>query len=76
MTVIDTADDMTWLAETIPYAMAADYAIAIVHGNEDCPDKVELFRRNDYQCSPRVLERNDDETSEHYGRYAVTSFGE
>lgn len=46
---------MAWLAETY-YKAAKSYACAILYGNEDAPDKIELYARNHVACKPTVLQ--------------------
>ncbi len=55
MTVLYTKEDMEWLAN-VHFKAARAYKLAILHGNEDSPAKVELFRRNHYKCKPTVVE--------------------
>ena len=52
-------DNMTWLAEVHLPIAAAGFVCAILYGNEDCPDRVELFARNHYKCKPVVAEHDD-----------------
>jgi hypothetical protein len=58
----DQSTDLAWLANTHmqPFSeqvMAS--ACAILHGNEDAPEKVELFAVNDYRCMPTVFVQNE-----------------
>ncbi len=57
-TFLESAEDMAWLTEQYPEA--AGHVCAILHGNEDSPRRVELYRRNHYQCVPTVLEPDSD----------------
>jgi len=69
MTSLDTKEDMEWLAST-HCKTARAYKLAILHGNEDSPDKIELFAKNDYRCKPTVFVRGDE------GDYILKSFGQ
>ena len=52
-------DNMTWLAEVHLPIAAAGFVCAILYGNEDCPDCVELHARNHIKCKPVVAEHDD-----------------
>jgi hypothetical protein len=56
---LETPEDMAWLVE-MHCAVARNYACAILHGNEDSPNKIELFARNDVRCKPTVLEIDEN----------------
>lgn len=51
-----TGDDLDWLFDThakrAPQADKDRTQFAILHGNEDSPDKIELFDRNRYDADP------------------------
>lgn len=53
MTALERQDDLKWLSDVhgIPTEGAA---IAIIHGNEDSPNKVEVYAENDVNCVPDV----------------------
>lgn len=55
MKFLETAEDMAWLAE-VHHTGAAAYACAILHGNEDAPERIELYARNHVACKPTVLQ--------------------
>jgi len=55
----DNHDNMTWLAEVHLPIAAAGFECAILYGNEDSPEKVELFARNHYKCKPVVAEYDE-----------------
>lgn len=59
-TFIETAQDMAWLVEV--HGAPSGYAVAVLHGNEDAPDKVELYARNHYECVPTVMVPDADGT--------------
>lgn len=56
---IDTTEDLEWLHDVhgidVSEAVAAE-----IHGNEDCPERVCVYRYNDYREQPAVWERNND----------------
>lgn len=54
-TILETAEDMAWLAE-VHAPIAAGYPMAVLHGNEDSPDRVELYARDHHEYRPTVLE--------------------
>ena len=66
---IESAEDMEWLAE-VHSPIAREYKYAIVHGNEDCPEKVFLYARNHYRCKPTVLVADEN------GDLVVSTWGE
>lgn len=60
------SDDANWLMQVhkIPPDILVNgryypWVCAILYGNEDCPSKVELFRRNHYKCKPVTYENGD-----------------
>jgi hypothetical protein len=69
MQMLDSREDMDWLAE-VHTPLAKDYQCAFLHGNEDCPDRIELFKLNDCRCKPTILHLQDD------GSYALVQTGD
>lgn len=59
MTPLETPDDLKWLSDVhgIPTEGAA---IAIIHGNEDSPTKVEVYAENHIDCVPVVYVPSDE----------------
>ena len=58
-THIESREDLQWLAEV--HKVPTDlFAVAILYGNEDCPNKVELYARDHTQCKPTVYQPNAD----------------
>lgn len=56
-TFLNSTEDLTWLHEV--HNISTDgYVCAILYGNEDAPDKVELFTRDHYK--PTVYVADDD----------------
>lgn len=56
-TIFTESPDITWLFNThIPsYACTETHTqceVALIYGNEDSPEKVELFSVNDYKAKP------------------------
>jgi hypothetical protein len=47
-------EDFDWLKE-IHGVSAHDYALAVLIGNEDAPEKVELFEEDHYLCTPVIV---------------------
>lgn len=68
MTILDTKEDLEWLSE-VHCKIANSYKIAIIHGNEDCPERIELYSKDRYSCKPTILVRNEE------GSYVVVSWG-
>lgn len=58
-TYLDSAEDLQWLQE-VHGVETEGYVVAILYGNEDCPNRVELYLRDDYRCLPVVWLSNDD----------------
>lgn len=69
LTCLETTECLQWLQDVhkIP---ALEYSCAIITGNEDAPDKVELYARNHMNCKPAVYNSNDD------GNLILTKEGE
>lgn len=59
---LETKSDMMWLAEThLPEGIeVSQYSCAILEGNEDCPNKVSLYKVNHYLCIPDTFRRNEE----------------
>lgn len=55
-TILENKEDLEWLRDVHGVDIFKDNGkravCAIVHGNEDCPEKVELFDRNHYKAKP------------------------
>ena len=51
ITYLDTEASMAWLQE-VHEVPSLGCACAMIHGNEDAPEKIELFAINDYRCPP------------------------
>lgn len=62
-TLLHTSEDFQWLADTHLKAFASmftgvntsgrphlPFVLAIVHGNEDCPDTIDLFSEDHFQA--------------------------
>lgn len=65
MTELTTLDDRQWLLQVHlkhvrPQIMTYDFVCATLHGNEDSPRRVELFKKDHYRCIPWVYVPNDD----------------
>ena len=55
-TFLETPNDLQWLRDT-HLKNAIDlpiFTIAIIRGNEDCPESIELYVTNDYRCPPII----------------------
>ena len=53
ITALETREDMNWVMEVHgPDTTGA--AIVLLYGNEDCPNKVEVYAENDVNCHPVV----------------------
>ncbi len=57
---LESAEDLEWLHEVHGVSVQG-YACAILHGNEDSPERVEVFARNHYRCKPTIWEADDEE---------------
>lgn len=58
-TLLSSPADLSWL-ETTHKVPATQYAVAVIHGNEDSPYRVELFAQDDYRCRPVIFEFNPE----------------
>ena len=56
---LSTQEDMQWLND-VHYEGASEYKVAILYGNEDSPDKIELFSEDRFDCKPVVLVPDDN----------------
>jgi hypothetical protein len=64
-TVLENKEDLEWLRDVHGLDIFTERAkravCAIIHGNEDCPERVELFDRNHYKAKPfRVYVYNEE----------------
>jgi hypothetical protein len=64
-TYLDDLESLQWLEETHlkrSTVFPTHYRCAILYGNEDCPNAIELYAKNDIRCNPAVfvLERLND----------------
>jgi hypothetical protein len=61
-TAINTADDMRWLREVHLPRLPAKYRSAIIVGNEDFPDRIEVYERRDPRVTdvPVVFKADED----------------
>lgn len=64
-TILENREDLEWLRDVHGVDIFTERAkravCAIIHGNEDCPERVELFDRNHYRAKPfRVYVLNEE----------------
>ena len=67
-TILEDKQDLEWLRDVHGVDIFKDSGrnqgravCAIIHGNEDCPERVELFDRNHYKAKPfRVYVLNEE----------------
>lgn len=73
--------DLLWLRDVHlknETYLRLDFECAILYGNEDCPDKVELYVKNNYLCIPKIYVRTenglefDEENSKNWGKRRKT----
>lgn len=67
-TFLESPEDMAWIAELYE-PTASSYACAILYGNEDWPDKIELYATNHHKCRPTIVMMSDS------GQAYVHTFG-
>lgn len=67
-TILETVEDFEWLKDVHGIAVG-DYACAILHGNEDSPNKIELYAVDNYKCRPTVYEPDAN------GKMVLKSYG-
>lgn len=53
MTVLDDAEGLKWLTDTLGIPTEG-YAVAVIFGNDDAPERVEVYPVNDYRSVPTV----------------------
>jgi hypothetical protein len=53
ITTLTSPDDLKWLQD-VHNVPATNFPVAVVYGNEDAPDKVELYAQNNCNCDPEV----------------------
>ena len=60
--IINTADDMRWLRDVHLPKLPAKYKSAIIVGNEDYPDRIEVYERRDplYTDKPVIFKADED----------------
>lgn len=58
--LINTADDMRWLRDVHLPRLSSKYKSAMIVGNEDYPDRIEIYERRDPRVSdvPVIFEAN------------------
>jgi len=61
MPILTEPEDLKWLNETHNVSTYG-YKVAVLHGNEDYPTKVELFAKDHFRCKPTVYEPDEDGT--------------
>ena len=67
-TILENREDLEWLRDVHAVDIfkwsgrnQGRAVCAIIHGNEDCPERVELFDRNHYRAKPfRVYVLNEE----------------
>lgn len=64
ITLINTAEDMGWLRDVHIPRLAGKYKSAVIHGNEDWPDKIEVYVKRDPDVTdvPVVYTKEDRDT--------------
>jgi hypothetical protein len=55
MTLINSRQDMKWLKEVHLPRLSRRFKSAILHGNEDCPNKVEVYRSDKPSISSKKV---------------------
>ena len=58
-TYIESAEDKQWLQDTHLVKLGVHlrpYDVAILFGNEDSPDKIALYARNDYRSPYQLID--------------------
>lgn len=64
---LNTADDMAWLRDVHLPGLPARFKSAVIHGNEDYPDLIEVYGRRDPEVTdPRVTYKPDSQ-----GKYRI-----
>jgi hypothetical protein len=53
MVFLNSPEDMKWLRDVHLQGLPSEYEAAVVHGNEDSPSKIEVFR----SLNPTVNEK-------------------
>jgi len=60
--LINTRDDMSWLRDVHLPRLSTKYKSAIIHGNEDYPNQIDVYERRDPLVTDKqVVYTPDDE---------------
>ena len=59
MTYLDDQEGLSWLME-VHGVNTLGAACAILYGNEDSPERVEVFSQNDYRALPEIYLQGAD----------------
>jgi len=70
-TFLDTAEDMEWLREVHLPKLPREYKSAMLHGNEDYPDKIVVYKSR----NPSVYDAYTIYEPDADGKYERTSSG-
>ncbi len=54
-TLINTLDDMQWLRDVHLRRLPSKYKSAVILGNEDCPDEIQVYARRDPKITDKPL---------------------
>ena len=49
---LSSTADLSWLKETHLKELSPIYKYALLFGNEDCPEKIEVYKTNDVKETP------------------------
>jgi len=60
ITQLREPDELVWLQDVHGIPTDSKCAIAYLYGNEDAPEKVEVYAEDDYRCKPVVYRLNAD----------------
>lgn len=58
---LETPDDFTWLRD-VHGIDVGDAELVILYGNEDAPERVEVYAENSIDCAPTVWRPDADGT--------------
>lgn len=58
-TFLYRSEDLQWLRETHLPSLRHE-CVVILHGNEDCPERLDVYARNHCECEPTVYVLSED----------------
>ncbi|MDO8691481.1 MAG: hypothetical protein Q7R39_15990, partial [Dehalococcoidia bacterium] len=57
---IEGEEDMDWLRDVHLHGLDKKYKFAVLYGNEDWPERIEVYEKNDVNETPLVFTSDDE----------------